>query len=97
MAVNPFFSPSLSVQVHHRLIVGGPYRFIRHPGYFAMLVAVPATAVTLGSFAALLPALGYDLLILDRTMREDGFLRNVLGGYAEYAGVVRSRIIPGLW
>ncbi|HEY6271361.1 MAG TPA: isoprenylcysteine carboxylmethyltransferase family protein [Terriglobales bacterium] len=97
IAVNPYFSPSLSIQAHHRLIASGPYRFIRHPGYLAMLVTVPATAVTIGSLAALLPALGYDLLILRRTMREDGFLRNTLGGYAQYAGMVHCRIVPGLW
>jgi protein-S-isoprenylcysteine O-methyltransferase Ste14 len=97
VAMNPFFSPSLSIQPDHRLVAGGPYRFIRHPGYLAMLVAVPASAVTLGSFAALLPALGYDLLILNRTMREDDLLRKRLGGYADYAGMVRCRIVPGLW
>jgi hypothetical protein len=79
ITVNLFFAPSLFVQAHHRLIATGPYRFIRHPGYLAMLVTMPTTAVTLGSLAALLPALGYDLLILNRTVREDGFLRNTLG------------------
>jgi protein-S-isoprenylcysteine O-methyltransferase Ste14 len=97
VAVNPFFSPSLFIQAHHRLIATGPYRFTRHPGYLAMLVTMPATAVTLASLTALLPALGDDLLILNRTMREDGFLQNTLGGYAEYARMVRSRIVPGLW
>jgi protein-S-isoprenylcysteine O-methyltransferase Ste14 len=61
----------------------GPYRFIRHPGYLAMLVTMPATAATLGSPAVLLPAVGYELLILNRMVREDGFLRNTLGGYAQ--------------
>ena len=74
IAVNPFFSPRLSVRPDHRLVTCGPYRFIRHPGYLAMLVTMPATAVTLGSLAALLPALGYDLFILNRTMRE---MRNI--------------------
>ncbi|HXJ95470.1 MAG TPA: methyltransferase [Terriglobia bacterium] len=97
IAVNPFFSPGLSIQAHQRLIATGPYRFMRHPGYLAMLVTVPATAVTLGSLAALLPALTYDLLILNRTVREDGFLRKKLGGYAEYARMVHCRIVPGLW
>jgi protein-S-isoprenylcysteine O-methyltransferase Ste14 len=97
MAANPFFSPSLSIRSGHRLIARGPYRFIRHPGYLAMAISLPATAVVLGSVAGLLPGLGYDLLILNRTMREDGFLRNKLGGYAEYARIVRYRIIPCLW
>jgi protein-S-isoprenylcysteine O-methyltransferase Ste14 len=97
MAVNPFFSPNLCIQIDHRLVARGPYRLVRHPGYLAMLVSMPATALALGSLAGLLPALGYELLILSRAMREDGFLRNRLGGYAEYARTVHCRIVPGLW
>ena len=97
MAVNPFFSPSLWIQPDHRLIARGPYRFLRHPGYLAMLVTTPATSIALGSLAGLLPALGYEFLILRRAMREDDLLREKLGGYAEYAGTVRCRIVPGLW
>jgi len=97
MAVNPFFSPSLWIQPRHRLVARGPYRFLRHPGYLAMLVTTPAASIALGSLAGLLPALGYEFLILRRAMREDDLLREKLGGYAEYAGTVRCRIVPGLW
>jgi protein-S-isoprenylcysteine O-methyltransferase Ste14 len=97
MWVNPFFSPFLWIRFEHGLATGGPYRFMRHPGYLAMLVAMPATAIALGSVVALLPALGYQLLIVRRTIEEDGLLRESLGGYAEYAGTVRCRIVPGLW
>ena len=97
MSVNPFFSPELRIQFEHRLATNGPYRFMRHPGYLGMLVAMPATAIALGSVVALLPALAYELLIVRRTIEEDGLLRESLGGYAEYAGKVRCRIVPGLW
>jgi protein-S-isoprenylcysteine O-methyltransferase Ste14 len=97
MAVNPYFSPRLWIQPDHRLVVRGPYRFLRHPGYLAMLVTTPATSIALGSLAGVLPALGYEFLILRRAMREDALLREKLGGYAEYAGTVRCRIAPGLW
>lgn len=97
MAANPFFSPSLWLHPGHRLVACGPYRVVRHPGYLAMLVSVPATAIALGSLAGLLPALGYGFLILKRMLREDRFLHDRLGGYADYAGIVHWRIIPGLW
>jgi len=97
MTVNPFFSPDLRIWRNHPTVASGPYRFIRHPGYLAMLIAMPATAIALGSVVALLPALGYELLILRRAMREDDLLRKLLGGYAEYAGTVRCRIVPSLW
>jgi len=61
MIVNPFFSPALRIQAErgHAVIARGPYRFIRHPGYLAMLIAVPASALALGSWLALIPAFAF--------------------------------------
>src|SRR6266545_4897824 len=43
MIANPFFSPVVRIQTErgHHLIAKGPYRLMRHPGYFAMCIAVP--------------------------------------------------------
>lgn len=99
MVVNPFFSGAIRVQIErgHHLITRGPYRLIRHPGYFAMLFNLPATAITLGSYIALIPALLCSLVILRRTLHEDRFLREDLSGYAGYMLMVRYRLFPGLW
>lgn len=99
MAVNPFFSTALRLQVDrgHHLVAQGPYRFVRHPGYLAMLLIVPSTALALGSTLALIPASIYGAIILFRTAREDRFLISNLAGYADYAGRGRYRLIPGLW
>jgi hypothetical protein len=45
--------------------------FIRHPGYLAMALIFGFGALAVGSWWALLPAAGYDLLILNRAARED--------------------------
>ncbi|MGH9446810.1 MAG: methyltransferase family protein, partial [Terriglobia bacterium] len=76
MAVNSFFSTAIRIQTErgHKLVTRGPYRFIRHPGYLAMIVFVPATALALGSLVALLPAFCYSAVILWRVQREDRFL-----------------------
>jgi protein-S-isoprenylcysteine O-methyltransferase Ste14 len=99
MAVNPFFSTVMRIQAErgHRLITGGPYRLIRHPGYFAMTFNTPATAIALGSIIALAPALLCCVVILRRTIHEDRFLRRELAGYARYMLMVRYRLFPGLW
>lgn len=99
MTVNPFFSSAIRIQPErsHKLVTRGPYRFIRHPGYLAMAVIMPATTLALGSTLALVPALIYSAVILFRLQREDGFLTENLGSYAEYAESVRHRLIPGLW
>ncbi len=79
------------------LVTNGPYRFIRHPGYLAMLLFVAGTALALGSTLALVPAFIYGAIILTRTAREDRFLIQNLAGYDNYLNKVRYRLVPGLW
>lgn len=99
MTANQFFSTAIRIQPErrHELVTHGPYRFIRHPGYLAMAIFMPATALMLGSAIALIPALSYSALILHRSVREDRFLKVTLPGYAGYARAVYYRLIPGLW
>ena len=68
MASNRFFSVAVRVQTDrgHRVVSEGPYALIRHPGYLAMSVAAPASALALGSWWALAPALAYSALIVRR-------------------------------
>ncbi len=99
MIANPFFSTAIEIQTErgHQLVTRGPYRFIRHPGYLAMLIITPASALALGSLMALIPAIGYSGLILWRTKREDEFLAERLARYAAYAAQIRYRLVPGFW
>jgi protein-S-isoprenylcysteine O-methyltransferase Ste14 len=92
MIVNPFFSPVLRIQTErrHHLILTGPYRLIRHPGYFAMSIAVPASALSIGSWLALAPAAGFVAIIVRRARVEDEFLVRNLHGYKQYASLVPS-------
>lgn len=99
MAANPFFSTAIRIQTNrgHELVTRGPYRFIRHPGYLAMMIIMPATALALGSLIALIPALSYSAVILWRLQREDGFVTENLCSYSKYVNSVRHRLIPGVW
>lgn len=96
MIVNPFFSPAVRLQTErgHRLIANGPYRFMRHPGYFAMSVGIPASALAIGSWLALAPGLAFVLLIQRRARLEDELLKKNLPGYADYARRVPKRLAP---
>jgi protein-S-isoprenylcysteine O-methyltransferase Ste14 len=87
MIVNPFFSPVVRLQTEriHYVIQRGPYRLMRHPGYLAMSISAPATALAIGSWIALIPAGGFVLLIKRRAQLENEFLRNNLPGYIAYA------------
>ena len=100
MRVNPFFSTAVRLQPErgHRVIAAGPYRWVRHPGYAALVfLLMPGSALALGSLPSLLPLAGALLLFLRRTALEDRLLQEELAGYREYAARVRWRLLPGLW
>jgi len=87
MVVNPFFSPLVRIQIErrHHLVENGPYQFVRHPGYLAMSISVPASALAIGSWIALIPASAFVFVIRRRASLEDKFLRTNLPGYSDYA------------
>ena len=99
MRVNRFYSSVVRVQTDrgHHPVVDGPYRFVRHPGYAATLVAVLSGGVALGSWLAMLPVLGFAVVFVRRTLVEDRLLQLELPGYAAYAQQVPSRLIPGVF
>lgn len=99
MHENRFFSSVVRIQRDrgHHLIDSGPYAIVRHPGYAGMLVAMPLSALALGSWVSLAIALVYSGFILRRVVFEDGFLKQSLDGYSSYANRVRYRLIPGVW
>lgn len=96
---NRFFSPVVRVQTErgHHLITSGPYQFIRHPGYLGATASALCGAIALGSWRALLPAIGVVGVLVRRTILEDRFLHRELTGYPEYARKVRFRLLPGIW
>ncbi len=99
MTSNPFFTPVVRIrpQHGHTVVTGGPYRFVRHPGTAGAVVADLAGPLILGSPWALVPAAAVAGLILLRMLLEDRALRADLPGYADYAGRVRRRLVPGVW
>jgi protein-S-isoprenylcysteine O-methyltransferase Ste14 len=76
---------------------GGPYRYIRHPGYLSVFLIYPGAALALGSAWALIPAALIIVLTVIRTALEDKTLQKELPGYKEYAVKVKYRLIPGIW
>ena len=99
MRSNRFFSSVVRIQKDrgHTVVDGGPYRFIRHPGYAGMLVFTLATPLILGSYWAFAPSAATASVIVLRTIMEDSTLHNELDGYADYARRVRYRLLPAIW
>jgi protein-S-isoprenylcysteine O-methyltransferase Ste14 len=98
MSVNSFYSPLIHIQADrgHSVVTCGPYRILRHPAYFANLVAVPASALAIGSWMALIPAAACCAFTVWRARKEDSFLKHNLAGYREYMEAVPGGVLPRL-
>lgn len=100
MTVNRFFSSIVRIQADRgqHVVASGPYAYIRHPGYLGGIVLVLCSGPALGSWlaTAIFVLSGVPFLIY-RAVTEDRVLRAELAGYADYAGRVRWRLVPGIW
>jgi protein-S-isoprenylcysteine O-methyltransferase Ste14 len=99
MIRNRYFSTFVRIQDNraHQVVTGGPYEYVRHPGYAGIIVSALALPLALGSLWALIPgAIGAGGFVL-RTALEDRILMDELVGYLEYAKAVRYRLLPGIW
>lgn len=96
---NRFFSGVVRLQTDrgHHVVTGGPYHWMRHPGYAGALLTFLATPFFLDSLWGLLPAALLTIVLVVRTRLEDAFLQKELTGYAAYAKQVRYRLAPGIW
>lgn len=97
--VNPFLASVVRIQTErgHRVISSGPYAYVRHPLYAAVLLLLPAIALMLGSWAGLVATTALSGGLILRTILEDRELQRSLDGYADYARRVRYRLLPLIW
>lgn len=83
------------------LVTGGPYRYIRHPMYLAVLVATAGFVAGYADFSASRPAdlariaawLGLAIVLHAKSRIEERALRALHPDYATYAQKTR-RVIP---
>jgi protein-S-isoprenylcysteine O-methyltransferase Ste14 len=96
--IRGLYSGHVEVQADHLLVQGGPYRFIRHPGYTGLVLLALGVAVGYSSWMGLaatpillLPGLAYRIKI------EEELLMEHFG--KEYQRYIQKtkRLIPGIW
>jgi protein-S-isoprenylcysteine O-methyltransferase Ste14 len=86
-----------SVGENHELVVEGPYACVRHPIYASFLVAMLATAVTIGTLASYLSVLVALLAFLMRmSMEEALMLSQFPDAYRAYRAKTAA-LIPGIF
>ena len=99
LACNAYFSEGVRIQEERGQTVatGGPYRFVRHPGYSGAILSQLTTPLLLGSIWALIPSIGSVIFYVLRTSLEDDTLVSELPGYPEFTRETRFRLLPGVW
>jgi len=99
MVSNAYFIATVRIQSDRGQAVatGGPYRYVRHPGYLGTILLHLGVPFLLNSLWALIPGVLGVLVLVVRTVLEDRTLQAELPGYVAYAGRVSYRLLPGVW
>ena len=96
---NSYLSPVVRIQGErgHQVVSTGPYRYVRHPMYSAILIFVVGTSLFLGSAYGLMFGLLCLIVLARRAVLEERTLGESLPGYLAYTARVRYRLIPHIW
>lgn len=96
-ALQGFYTVRLGVQAGHHVITGGPYRFVRHPGYLGHMLSMAGIGLALSSLIALGLTILTLPLLLWRIRHEEGMLSIEFG--EEYSAYVQrtKRLIPFIY
>lgn len=94
---NSFASSVIEVEAQQQVVSSGPYGWVRHPMYTAVLLGTAATPLCLGSYVAEVLLLPMVVVFVVRLLAEERLLLAQLPGYDAYVQQVRSRLFPGLW
>lgn len=96
---NSYLSPVVRIQDErgHAVVSTGPYRYVRHPMYLAILVFIVGASLLLGSAHGLFFVLLCAAMLAYRAVLEEHTLQADLPAYAGYKAKVKYRLIPYVW
>jgi protein-S-isoprenylcysteine O-methyltransferase Ste14 len=93
-----FFQYWIKVQPGHRVVTGGPYRYVRHPSYTGIALVLAGIALACDDVWALLAVAvlgGAGLAV--RIRAEERQLSQALGAEYEDFAASHKRLVPGVW
>jgi protein-S-isoprenylcysteine O-methyltransferase Ste14 len=98
LTLGDFFTTEVRVSPDQSVVAGGPYRWVRHPSYTALLLEVAGLGLAQTNWLSVVCAVALPLPGLVWRIRiEEAALRAELGAaYDDYAAD-RSRLLPGIW
>jgi protein-S-isoprenylcysteine O-methyltransferase Ste14 len=91
------WSSSVTIKVSHELIRSGPYRWVRHPIYTGLIIAMAGTAIARDEWRGLLAVLLLWIAFTIKRLKEEQFMRQTFGPqYIEYTrttGAIFPRLL----
>jgi len=80
------WSGTVTVKVDHELVRGGPYRWVRHPIYTGLMVAMAGTAMAFDQWRGLVALALLWVSFTIKRLKEEEFMRQTFGAqYIEYS------------
>jgi protein-S-isoprenylcysteine O-methyltransferase Ste14 len=93
-----FFQYQIRIQAGHKVVTSGPYRWVRHPSYTGIALAVAGFALASGDVISLVAAVILTAIgLVVRIRAEERQLAQALGADYEDFAAERKRVIPGIW
>ena len=96
---NAYLSPAVRLQTDRgqTVVSTGPYHYVRHPMYAAVIPYALGTTLLLGSWYGLLLGLILVVVVARRAVLEERTLQAELPGYGAYLARVKYRLVPYVW
>ncbi len=91
------FSGLVAIQPGHRLVTGGPYRYIRHPSYLGALILLLGWGLAFRSWAGVAIAGLFLPPLLARIGAEEKLLRSQFGAEYDAYRARTARLLPGIY
>lgn len=91
------WSSNVTLKQDHTLVRSGPYRFVRHPIYTGLLVALLGTAIVLGELRCFLGVILALIAWKLKSITEEAFMVQQFGDqYTRYRMEVKA-LVPYIW
>lgn len=93
-----YFTFTVQTSADQQVVTSGPYRFVRHPAYSALLLALAAVGLLIGNWLSLVVLVGAvaGALVYRISVEERALARDLGPAYREYAAT-HKRLVPFLW
>lgn len=90
------WSANVQIKQDHELITAGPYRFVRHPIYTALILMFAGNAIVVGDVRGIIAVVIVTLSFWRKYLKEEAFMRQEFGERYEQYRQKTAPLFPGI-